>query len=121
MCDNVYFKLVNVLFKEFIMIQISKNSSVIVAVIMSTWLLSTFYSPASLAQSSFESQVNGEFEGWEGETLVQLVNGQVWIQSEYYYQYHYAYMPRVFVFDSGGTWKMKVEGISKAVGVRQLQ
>ena len=103
------------------MIQISKNSSVIVAVIMSTWLLSTFYSPASLAQSSFESQVNDEFEGWDGGTGVRLVNGQVWIQSEHHYQYNYAYMPRVFVFDFGGTWKMKVEGINKALGVRLLQ
>lgn len=73
------------------------------------------------AQSVIESQVNGEFEGWDGETVVRLMNGQVWIQSEYYYEYRYAYMPDVLIYSSGGGWKMQVEGINKAVGVQQLR
>jgi hypothetical protein len=73
------------------------------------------------AQGVIESQIDGEFEGWEGETVVKLMNGQVWIQTEYYYHYHYAYMPDVLVYQSRSGWKMKVEGVDKAVGVEQLR
>lgn len=79
------------------------------------------HSSDAFAQSVIESQIDGEFEGWEGETVVKLMNGQVWIQTEYYYEYHYAYMPDVLIYQSSGGWKMKVEGINKAVGVEQLR
>ena len=74
-----------------------------------------------MAQSAIETQIDGEFEGWEGETVVKLMNGQVWIQIEYHYEYHYAYMPNVLIYQSGGVWKMKVEGTNKAVGVERLR
>ena len=67
-----------------------------------------------------ESQIDGDFEGWEGETIVKLTNGQIWQQSEYYYHYHYAFMARVLVFRSGGGYKMKVDGVEKSVGVTRL-
>lgn len=75
--------------------------------------------PAS--PSVIESHIDGDFEGWEGETLVKLTNGQIWQQSEYYYHYHYAFMPKVLIFKSGGAYKMKVDGIEKAVGVKRLK
>jgi hypothetical protein len=68
-----------------------------------------------------ESQIDGDFEGWEGETIVKLMNGQIWQQLEYYYVYHYAFMPRVLIYKSGRVYKMKVEGVDKAVGVMQLR
>jgi plasmid maintenance system killer protein len=71
--------------------------------------------------SVIESSIDGEFEGWEGETIIKLMNGQIWQQTEYYYEYMYAYMPSVIIFNSHGMPKMKVEGIDKAVGVEQLK
>ena len=68
-----------------------------------------------------ESKVDGTFEGWDGETIVKLMNGQMWKQSGYYYKYHYAYMPEVLIFKSGGRYKMLVEGIDKAVYVEKLK
>ena len=38
-----------------------------------------------------------------------------------YYHYHYAYMPGVIVFSAGGSYKMKVEGVTKAVSVVRLR
>jgi len=80
--------------------------------------------PSSRAATShssvIESKMDGDFEGWEGDTIVKLMNGQIWQQTEYYYHYHYAFMPDVSVYKSGGGWKMKVEGIDRAVGVQQL-
>ncbi|RKY09225.1 MAG: hypothetical protein DRP66_02725 [Planctomycetota bacterium] len=71
--------------------------------------------------SVIESKTNGVFEGWEGETIVILMNGQIWQQTEYYYHYHYAFMPDVLIYKSGSGWKMKIEGIERAVGVQQLE
>jgi hypothetical protein len=71
--------------------------------------------------SVIETNVDGEFKGWEGETIVKLMNGQIWQQTEYHYHYHYAYMPKVLIYRSGGGTKMKVDGVEKAVGVQQLK
>ena len=71
--------------------------------------------------SAVESQIDGQFEGWTGETIVKLMNGQIWQQVDYYYRYHYAYMPKVIVYRSAGGHKMKVEGIDKAVGVQRIK
>ena len=73
------------------------------------------------ASSVIETQIDGDFEGWEGETIVKLMNGQIWQQTEYHYHYHYAFMPKVLIYRTGGGHKMKVEGIEKAVGVERLR
>lgn len=70
---------------------------------------------------AMETQIDGEFSGWEGETVVKLLNGQIWQQSEYHYEYLYAYMPKVLVYVAGGGYKMKVDGVSKAIGVQRLK
>jgi len=67
-----------------------------------------------------ESQIDGDFEGWEGETIVKLTNGQIWQQIEYYYYYRYAFMPKVHIFRTGGGYKMVVDGVKKPVGVELL-
>jgi hypothetical protein len=81
-----------------------------------------FYFGLSVAAASvIETQIDGDFNGWDGETVVKLMNGQVWQQSEYYYHYHYAYNPKVFIFQSGSVWKMQVNGVPKPVGVQRLR
>lgn len=73
------------------------------------------------APSVIETQVDGDFDGWDGDTIVKLMNGQIWQQTEYYYHYHYAFMPKVLIYRSGGGYKMKVDGVEKAVGVVPLR
>jgi len=68
-----------------------------------------------------ESKIDGDFEGWEGETIVKLMNGQIWQQATYHYEYHYAFMPEVLIYRSGNTFKMKVEGTDEAVAVERLK
>lgn len=68
-----------------------------------------------------ESRIDGDFEGWEGETIVKLINGQIWEQAEYYYEYHYAYSPEVLVYRSRGIYKMQVEGIDEPVRVDPIR
>lgn len=74
-----------------------------------------------VASSVIETQIDGDFEGWEGETIVKLMNGQIWQQTEYYYYYYYTFMPKVLIYRSGGGYKMKVEGVEKAVSVERMR
>jgi hypothetical protein len=72
-------------------------------------------------EDMIESQIDGDFEGWEGETIVKLMNGQIWQQAEYYYHYHYAFMPKITVIKTGAGYKMIVDGVPKAIGVTRLK
>lgn len=65
--------------------------------------------------------IQGEFEGWEGETVFLLDNGQIWQQSSYAYMYHYAYRPEVMIINISGSWKMKVEGVDEMIDVMRLK
>ncbi len=60
--------------------------------------------------------IEGSWTGWSGDTVVALTDGSVWRQTEYHYEYHYAYRPRVTI--SGG--KMIVEGMSRPISVQRL-
>ncbi|KFD30066.1 hypothetical protein [Sphingobium yanoikuyae] len=61
-------------------------------------------------------QVENEWEGWDGETIVKLTDGSVWRQEEYHYEYRYAYRPTV-VIQSG---RMFIEGMSRGILVSRL-
>jgi hypothetical protein len=75
--------------------------------------------PVRRLDSIIESQIDGEFNGWDGSKHYKLVNGQVWQQAEYKYEYKYAYRPEVIVCDVGGTYIMSVEGTT--VPVRRIR
>ena len=75
----------------------------------------------SSSNGVIESQIDGDFEGFEGETIIKLVNGQIWQQSEYLYHYHYSFMPRVIIYKQGGSYKIKVDGVDASVGVTRLR
>jgi hypothetical protein len=61
--------------------------------------------------------VNGAWEGWKGDTIVEMTDGSVWKQDEYLYEYLYAYRPEAAVVGD----KMFVEGMNSAVRVRRLR
>jgi hypothetical protein len=68
-----------------------------------------------------ESQIDGEFQGWDGETIFKLVNGQIWQQSSYQYYYYYAYMPKVTIYHTDGGYKMKVDGVDQSIFVKRIR
>lgn len=67
-----------------------------------------------------ESKIDGDFNGWEGESIYKLINGQVWQQASYTYSYSYSFMPKVLIYQDGGRYFMQV-GDKKAVHVRRLR
>jgi len=68
-----------------------------------------------------ESRIEGEFTGWEGETIFRLANGQIWQQSRYAYKYRYAYSPDVLILRINGRFIMQVEGMDDTVQVTRIR
>lgn len=60
--------------------------------------------------------VDGEWEGWDGETRVTLSDGSEWEQIEYHYEYRYAYRPAAH-FEGD---RLRVAGMSSAVRVSRV-
>ena len=78
--------------------------------------------PATATSPSLiESRIDGEFKGWEGETIFKLANGQIWQQASYAYTYSYAYSPAVIIFRTASGYQMQVEGVSGRIAVRRLK
>jgi len=61
-------------------------------------------------------QVEDDWEGWDGDTIVKLTDGSVWRQEEYHYEYHYSYRPYVTISNN----VMHVDGMSRAIRVRRI-
>ncbi len=76
---------------------------------------------ASDCTPAIESTISGEFEGWEGETLFNLDNGQIWEQAEYDYMYSYQYRPDVTIYKVSSGCRMKVEGEDETILVRRIK
>jgi hypothetical protein len=71
--------------------------------------------------STIESRIDGEFTGWQGETVFKLQNGQIWQQASFAYKYKYIYSPKVLIYSSGGLFHMKVDGVDEDIAVRRLK
>ena len=76
---------------------------------------------ATKGQDVIESRIAGAFEGWDGETVFKLINGQIWQQSSYAYHYSYSYRPEVLIYRSGGGYKMRVEGVGDYIYVQRVK
>lgn len=70
---------------------------------------------------ALETAIDGEFSGWDGDTIFKLKNGQIWQQSAYAYKYHYAYSPKVIIYKSGTSYKMKVDDVDGEISVKRIK
>ena len=77
--------------------------------------------PVSVQQltSVISSRIDGVFNGWDGDSIYALTNGQIWQQTKSAWEWKWAYRPKVLVYYYSG-WKMEVDGSSKTVGVTRL-
>ncbi len=76
--------------------------------------------PVRRVTDVIESNITGEFKGWDGNTVFHLDNGQQWKQSEYAYTYHYAYRPEVIIYNTGTEYLLSVEGMKDTISVRRI-
>lgn len=67
-----------------------------------------------------DSRVEGECEGFDGDRVFELVNGQKWQQAVYRYKYRYRYRPSVRIWrDASGDY-IEIEGMDELVRVRRV-
>ena len=70
---------------------------------------------------AIEAQIDGEFNGWDGETIFKLTNGSIWQQASYAYTYHYSYRPDIIIYRKDGSYYMKVADVDDVILVRRLK
>lgn len=79
------------------------------------------YSGSPRSGDVVESQIEGEFTGWEGETIFKLTNGQIWQQNRYAYTYSYKYQPKVLIVPMNGGHELQVEGMDRRISVVRIR
>lgn len=77
--------------------------------------------PPSNCSPAIETQIDGDFDGWDGNTIFKLVNGQIWEQAEYDYEYEYDFMPGVLIYRASDGCRMKVEGMDDTIPVHRIK
>jgi FtsZ-binding cell division protein ZapB len=68
-----------------------------------------------------ETSIDGEFDGWDGDTIFKLMNGQIWQQESFAYTYHYAYMPGVIIYKKNGGYYMRVDNVDGEIRVKRIK
>ncbi len=66
-----------------------------------------------------ETRIAGDFEGWEGDTVFRMENGQVWLQTDGKSHRTRMRSPRVYLFRDYGYYEMRVEGMRDSIRVRR--
>jgi len=68
-----------------------------------------------------ESFIISDFDGLDYGNIYELANGQIWKQTEYYIWFWYWFYPKVLIWNDGGVYRMKVEGIDHPVMVKRIK
>ena len=77
--------------------------------------------PATKLQDVVESNIDGDFRGWDGTTSFKFLNGDVWVQDEIKTLFSPAvFRPVVYIYrGSDGTYKMKVTSVDETLQVKK--
>jgi hypothetical protein len=66
-----------------------------------------------------KSYIVNEFNGWSGDTIFELQNGQIWQQNKYQYKYFYAHRPKAVIIRVGSKHIMTVKG--RSIRVKRIK
>lgn len=66
-------------------------------------------SPTPDCDPVIETEISGDYNGWNNEVIYKMTNGQIWQQAGYHYHYHYAYRPEVMIYPTKHGCHIKVE------------
>lgn len=62
------------------------------------------------ANSVVRHTIISDFNGWIGDTIFKMENGEIWQQDEYEYEYNYSYRPNALIYSDGWNYRLEVEG-----------
>ena len=68
-----------------------------------------------------ETRMAGDFTGWDGGSVFEFANGQVWRQTSFGTLHHYLRSPKVTLVATGSGWRMQVEGVPQSIQVRRIR
>lgn len=80
-------------------------------------MLTNELSDGGCIRARMDYTVNGAWNGWDGDTIVEMTDGSIWQQAEYLYEYRYAYRPVAAIVGD----RMLVDGMNSSVRVRRLR
>ncbi|WEK68286.1 MAG: hypothetical protein P0Y62_10440 [Candidatus Chryseobacterium colombiense] len=66
-----------------------------------------------------EYTIISDFNGWKGDTIFEMDNGEIWKQDSYDYDYNYSYRPKAAIYENGLKSIMIVEG--KSIEVKRIK
>lgn len=64
----------------------------------------------SFSSYAYDGRIDGDFNGWEGDTIYKLMDGHIIQQSSYHYHYHYSFSPEVHIYKDKSGYVIFVEG-----------
>ncbi len=70
---------------------------------------------------SIDSRIDGHFDGWDGNTVFKLQNGQVWQQAGFGSFAHHAENPQVHIWKGWFGYLMRIKGYNATVSVRRIK
>ena len=88
-------------------------------IITLTTLLVDYYF-AGISDAVQESKVNEEFEGWDGDTMIELTDDCTFKQKEFHIEYTYRYRPDVTIFLDLISYKNHVEDTDEPIEVELI-
>ena len=68
----------------------------------------------------YDSRIYGDFEGWDGDAVFELINGTKWQQTKHKYKYKYKYQPVAKIWKDGSRYFLEVDGMPDMIQVRRL-
>lgn len=71
-------------------------------------------------QLKYDSRIEGEFEGWNGDRVFELTNGSKWQQKRHKYKYRYKYRPKAKIWQDGSTHYLEVDCMNENIEVRRV-
>jgi len=74
-------------------------------------------------RTTITSKLVGSFDGWDGQTVFELENGQIWAQASKSKFHTKEVENPVAVIEPGmfGTWRLHIEGVDKECRVKRIQ
>ncbi|MYF52985.1 MAG: hypothetical protein F4166_04075 [Gammaproteobacteria bacterium] len=75
---------------------------------------------AGISDAVQKSTVKDKFEGWEGDTLVQLTDGSTFKQKEFHFEYTYRYRPEATILLDVFSYEIHIENTDVPIEVELI-